>query len=76
MRVHIFSTSLLPDPHPSLLHAQLVTPEQHSAVLGVLGQVHISEEMAEGGDLKAKEQIKVNRQTDRCSGISYTYSKL
>ena len=62
IRIRSICTTLLPHPHSSLPHFQLVTPEQHSAILGVLGQVHISEEMAEGGDLKAKEQIKVRGQ--------------
>ena len=38
---------------------QLATPEQKTAIVGVLGQVHISDATEE--DLKAgKEEIKVN----------------
>ena len=39
---------------------QLATPEQKTAIVGVLGQVHISDATEE--DLKAgKEEIKVNQ---------------
>ena len=41
-----------------------MTPDQCAAVLGVLGQVHIAVEMAEG-PLKAKEQIKVRSYVNR-----------
>ena len=37
---------------------QLVTQEQRTAIMGVLGQVHISDDQA-GDDLKAKEEVKV-----------------
>lgn len=36
-----------------------MTPEQRVAILRVLGQVHIADDMAEE-DIKGKEQFKVN----------------
>ena len=47
-----------------------MTPEQRVAILRVLGQVHIADDMAEE-DIKGKEQFKVRMCLPACLRMYY-----